>query len=374
VVDNRVSDSNMSDLRYIRVPNVFLAIDQLREYILSTTHPLVVRVTGSVGKTTTVAMIQSILSRQFECGRIYSKRLTPLNLSSWIVNYLEPSHQVLCLEYSMYRHHHIEALTHILKPSVGLILNIKRVHLGVAGINTLLDIRDAKRSLVDNSEIAIINADDSLIASLKRKRDLTFSFTDDNADAFIESDSDVVSMRLNFTGQLVRFRPYVRTDLFYYQSLASALVTSFIGIPAEVIADTLNQFTPAENRIGWITILGEKFLFDGDVTFAGRILALAENRYSTSILLIAEFNFGEENVLLQVEDFSKVFDQFNEVRILDSHANREVLSHYRIRNCSLVSREQFLYEVSRFEFKVIHFGIYFRRYKGLGHLLTSIGV
>ena len=373
VVDGRVSDSDMHGLKYIRVQDVFLAIDQLREHVLSTANPLVVGVTGSVGKTTTASMIQSILSMRFECGRVYSKRLTPLNLSSWIVNYLDPSHQVLCLEYSMYRPNHIEVLTRILKPRIGVLLNIKRVHLGVSGINTLLDILAAKRSLVDKAETAILNADDPLAVSLKRRGDLTFSFTDHNADAFIESDSDVVSMRLNFTGQSIRFEPYVRTDLFYYQFLASALTASFLGVSAEAIFEVLNQFRPAENRIGWITLRGEKFLFDGDVTHAGRMSALAENRYSTSILLIAEFNFGEENVSLQIEDFSRVFGLFSEVRVLDNQVNQEVLSHYRIRNCLLVPREQLLYGVSSFDFKVIHFGTYFRKYKDLDPLLASTG-
>ena len=373
VVDGRVSDSDMHGLKYIRVRDVFLAIDQLREHVLSTINPLVVGVTGSVGKTTTAAMIQSILSRRFECGRVYSKRLTPLNLSSWIANYLDPSHQVLCLEYSMYRPHHIEVLTRILKPRVGILLNIKRVHLGVSGINTLLDIMVAKRPLVEKAETAILNADDPLVLSLKRSRDLTFSLTDPNVDAFVESDGDEVSMRLNFTGQSIRFRPYVRTDLFYYQSLASALVASFLDVSLEVVSDALNQFKPAENRIGWITLRGEKFLFDGDVTHAGRMSALAENRYSTSILLIAEFNFGEENVSLQVEDLSLIFSQFSKVRVLDNQVNQEMLSRYHIKNCLLVPREQFLYGVSRFEFKVIHFGTYFRRYKDLDRLSTFLG-
>jgi len=372
VVDSRVPDSDMHGLKYLRVRDVFLAINQLREYVLSILNPLVVGVTGSVGKTTTAAMIQSILSRRFECGRIYSKRLTPLNLSSWIVNYMDPLHEVLCLEYSMYRPHHIEVLARILKPRVGVLLNIKRVHLGVSGINTLLDIRDAKRSLVEKAEKAVLNADDPLALSLKRREDFTFSLTDPNADAFLESDSREAIMRLNFTNQSIQFRPYVRTDLFYYQSLASALVASFLGVTAEVISEALNQFRPAENRIKWVTLQGETFLFDGDVTHASRMSALAENRYSTSILLIAEFNFGEENVPLQVEDLSEMFGRFSEVRVLNNEVNQEAFSRYRIRNYLLVPREQFLYGVSRFEFKVIHFGTYFRKYKDLDRLLTFI--
>lgn len=373
VVDGRVSDDITHGLKYIRVRDVFIAIDQLREYVLSTADPLVVGVTGSVGKTTTAAMIQDVLSRQFECERVYSKRLTPLNLSSWIVNYLSLSCQVLCLEYSMYRPHHIEVLTQILKPHIGILLNIKKVHLGVSGIDTLLDILAAKRPLVEKTETAILNADDPLVVSLKRRGDLTFSLTDHNADAFLENDGQEALMRLNFSGQSIRFSPYVRTKLFYYQSLASALVASSLGVPAEIVSETLNQFKPAENRIGWTTLQGKTFLFDGDVTHAGRMSALADNQYSTSILLIAEFDFGEENVSLQAEDLSGVFDQFSAVRVLDSQVNQEVLSRYRIRNCSLVSKEQFLHGVSSFEFKVIHFGTYFRRHKDWDHLPTFLG-
>lgn len=102
--------------------------------------------------------------------------------------------------------------------------------------------------------------------------------------------------------------------------------------------------------------------------------ALAENRYSTSLLLIAEFNFGEENVSLQADDLSEVFGRFSEMRVLDNQVNQEALSRYRIRNYSLVSKEQFLYDVSRFEFRVIHFGTYFRRYKDLDYLASFIGV
>lgn len=269
VVDSRVSDSDMHGLKYIRVRDVFIAIDRLREHVLSTINPIVVGVTGSIGKTTTAAMIQSILSRRFECGRVYSKRLTPLTLSSWIVNYLDPSHQVLSLEYSMYRPHHIEVLTRILRPDVGVLLNIKRVHLGVTGINTLFDILAAKRPLVEKAEKAMLNADDPLILSLKRKEDFTFSLTDPNTDAFLESDGDEALVRLNLTSQSIRFRPYIRTDLFYYQSLASALATSFLGVSAEDISDALDHFRPAEDRIKWINVMGENFLFDGDVTHAG---------------------------------------------------------------------------------------------------------
>jgi hypothetical protein len=76
---------------------------------------------------------------------------------------------------------------------------------------------------------------------------------------------------------------------------------------------------------------------------------------------------------LQTEDFSLVFGLFSEVRILDNQVNQEVLSRYRIRNYLLVPREHLFYSISSFEFKVIHFGTYFRKYKNLNHLFISTG-
>src|SRR3989344_4265873 len=88
VVDKRVSDNQLTTSRYIRVDNVYDAIDRIRQHVLSKINPQVVGVTGSVGKTTTTSLIQNVIERKFGCGRIYSKRLTPLTLSSWLANFL----------------------------------------------------------------------------------------------------------------------------------------------------------------------------------------------------------------------------------------------------------------------------------------------
>jgi UDP-N-acetylmuramyl pentapeptide synthase len=373
VVDDRVPETARNGLRYIRVTNVFRAIEQIREHTLSLFKPIVVGVTGSVGKTTTVALIQSVLSSRLECGRVYSKRITPLILSSWLANYLNPSHQVLALEYSMYRPHHISTLADILKPNIAVLMNVKEVYLGVAGVNTLHDILSSKAPLVERAETSVLNADDHLVASLKRKGDYTFSLTLKDADAFVEHEGNKMNIRLNLTGEVIGFRPYLKTNLFCYQAMAAALVGAHLGISGEEISEALNQFRPAENRIGWITLKGEHVLFDGDVSSAGRMSALAENRYASPILLVASFDFGEEDVTLQIDYFSEVFGRFNEVRILDIEENRLMLSRYGFRNCNLVPREQFLDNMSNFDFRVLHFGTYFRRHKDMGHLFVLIG-
>ena len=373
VADYRVSDEQLLNCRYVRVGDIYQAIKIIREYVISSVNPKVVGVTGSVGKTTATSLIESVLSRKFHCGRIYSKRLTPLTLSSWLINFLESNHQILTLEYSMYRKDHIGLLAQMLKPNIAVFLNIERVHLGVDGINTLCDIQEAKSVLIDKSEIGILNADNPLILDLKRKNDLVFSCKDPKADAFIRSDGDVVYLNLNYVNQIIPFNSlYIKTRLFYYQAAATGLVSSLLGIPTSDIYETITNFVPAENRIKWTKAFGEDILFDGDVTISGRLFALANNDYKTSLLLIHSFDFGEENVSLQVDDFNQAFSFFNEVRILDTNENRDIVSKYSFKNIFFFTKSKFLKNISNYQFKVFHFGTYYRKHKDLQYLFNFL--
>lgn len=372
VADSRVSNEQLQNCRYIRVKNICVAIDAFREYVVSSIKPMVVGVTGSVGKTTCTALMENVLSQKFSCVRIYSKRLTPLTLSSWLANFLLPSHQFVVLEYSMYRKHHIGDLMQLLKPNIGVFLNLKRMHLGVRGINTVRDILDSKAELVNKSDVGILNADDSLIISLKRKNDLVFSCENPKADAFVRSDDSTAYLHLNYASQVIPFVPYVKTKLFYYQVAAASLVGNELGISTDQISCAINSFVPAENRIQWIKISGEDILFDGDVTISSRFSALAENDYKTSVLIIHSFDFGEENVFLQTDDFNQTFSSFDEVRILDTCENRDVVSKYSFENILFSSKKNLFENLNCYQFKVLHFGTYYRKHRDLEYLLDFL--
>lgn len=372
LVDNRVSNERLQGARYVRVGDVYKAIDEIRHHVVSRVNPKVVGVTGSVGKTTGVSLIECVLKKKFGCGRIYSKRLTPLTLSSWLVNFLWPSHEILVLEYSMYRKDHVDKLTDLLKPQIGVFLNVKNMHLGVRGIDTLFDIQEGKAALLKKSDINLLNADDKLVEAFKRKGDLRFSLVDPKADAFVKNEGDNMVLILNYTGQVIRFVPYIKTNLFYHQVAAAGLLGGMLGISPELVGVAIKEFRPAEHRIQWVSIFGEQVLFDGDVTMSGRMMALTEHQYSSSILFIHSFDFGEENVEIQVEDFSSIFSKFNEVRVLDNETNRAIVSQYSFKNLSLVQKRMFLHGLSDFDFKVFHFGTYFRKHRDLGHLMTFI--
>ena len=352
--------------------NIYQAIDRLRQHVVLQVNPRVIGITGSVGKTTCTALIQSVVDKKFNCGRIYSKRLTPLTLSSWLVNFLELSHQILALEYSMYRKYHIDMLTNLLRPEISVFLNVKRAHLGVQGINTFEDIVDGKRALVEKSQISILNLDDQYVSKLRRSGDLGFSLVDSMADAYISTKDGNVNLFLNYTNQVIRFVPYVKTSLFYHQVCAVSLIASYLGLSSELIKLGLEEFSPAEQRISWIDVRGEKVLFDGDVTSGARVMSLAEHHYASSVLLIHSLDFGGQNIDTQIDDVTNVLSRFDEVRILNTRENRAIVSKYGWKNLWIVSKRNFLVNLSDFEFKVLHFGIYFRKHKDLSYLINFL--
>lgn len=103
------------------------------------------------------------------------------------------------------------------------------------------------------------------------------------------------------------------------------------------------------------------------------MMSLSEHHYSSSVLLIYSFDFGEENVDLQIEDLTQIFSRFTEVRVLDSDENRILVSKYSLRNLLFAKKEDFSSRLSKFEFRVLHFGTYFRKYKDLSFLTQFFG-
>lgn len=79
--------------RSILVPHVANFLERLHHYVITIVAPVVVGVTGSVGKTTCTVLCEDIFSQYGKTLRIYAKRITPLSLFEMVINRLEVEHQ-----------------------------------------------------------------------------------------------------------------------------------------------------------------------------------------------------------------------------------------------------------------------------------------
>lgn len=377
LVDGRVTADLAADtlagVPHIRVPDVHAAIEALRAWVVGTVRPTVVGVTGSVGKTTTVALIQEMLSRLEPCARAYSKRLTPLTLASCLINGLRPEHRFLALEYAMHRRHHVRELAGLIPPDCGLLLNLRADHKGMGGITSLDEIVQAKVPLLEAASTRFVNGDEPRLSEYRGPGYHTFSLRDPGADAFVETDAeggDRARLHLRGLDRPLSFRPYVRTHLFYYQAAGAALVAHVLGVPPESVLEALEGFVPAEERIRWVSMAGRPVLLDGEVTSSDRLLELSRHHYDNSLLLVHALDVGDADLDSQTATLSDLLHGFDEVRFLDTDGNRAVAEH---RGMRLTSPREWREGIETFDFVVLHSGGYWREHQGLEGL-RELGV
>ncbi|MDY5786091.1 UDP-N-acetylmuramoyl-tripeptide--D-alanyl-D-alanine ligase [Corynebacterium sp.] len=209
-------------------------------------------VTGSAGKTSTKDLIAAVLSASGETVAPPGSFNNEIGHPYTVLRCTE-STDFLVAEMSARGIGHIAHLARIAPPKVGVVLNVGSAHLGEFGSRD--NIARAKGELVealpsaDEGGIAILNADDDLVAGMRsrtRARVVTFSVSSRAADYFasgIELD-DVA--RATFTlhipgGQSQR----VRLNVFGAHQVSNALAAAAVGVesglPLDLVADALNN-------------------------------------------------------------------------------------------------------------------------------------
>ena len=206
VIENDMEEICPSDMKYISVDNIRNFINSLYEYVLNNNSSKVISVTGSVGKTTMVGLLENVLKQKYNVLRIYSKRITPINLQANIINFLTNDIDFIVLENSIYYRDHVKILSTMLKPYICGILNIESSHLGVEKLNSVEDICVFKSEIMRYAKYAFLNADDDYLKNIKIVDgkvyfDSNYLFDNDNLSInYLSSDSIKVNLDKNISG------------------------------------------------------------------------------------------------------------------------------------------------------------------------------
>ncbi len=153
----------------IRVEDTLIALGDLAAYYRGKFDPMLVGVTGSVGKTTTKEMIAAVAAARGpvlkNAGNFNNEIGLPLTLFE-----LARKHKTAVVEMAMRGPGQIAYLGRIAKPSIGVITNIHMTHIELLG--SMEAIADAKGELLDFLPVdgaAILNADDAYFDYLSRR-------------------------------------------------------------------------------------------------------------------------------------------------------------------------------------------------------------
>jgi UDP-N-acetylmuramoyl-tripeptide--D-alanyl-D-alanine ligase len=250
VVSRKVESRRLA----IRVDDTLLALGDLAAFYRSKFAPVVVGVTGSVGKTTTKEMIAAVAAANGHvlksAGNFNNEIGVPLTLFE-----LSRKHKTAVIEMAMRGPGQIDYLARIARPSIGVITNIHMSHIELLG--SLDAIADAKGELLDSlpsDGAAILNADDDYFDYLRRRSNTrVISFGESES-----ADVRAVSAGLDAKG-CCAFEVRTPTGSFDVRipvpgehnikdALAAIAVGEVLGICHENMREALAGYSPPEKR------------------------------------------------------------------------------------------------------------------------------
>ena len=262
-----VSRPCASSLPQLQVADTRLALGQLGAFWRQQFSLPVVAITGSNGKTTVRAMIESILST---CGRVLS---TQGNLNNDIglpltLARLGPEDQYAVLEMGANHHGEIDYLAGLAQPSIAVVTNAGPAHL--EGFGDMEGVARAKGELfarLDAGATAVINADD-VFAPLWRSlashcRIVEFGL---DADAAVTAgwtgDTRGSEVRLRAPQGEIEFRLPLPGRHNVMNALAASAVSLAAGADLAAVRHGLESLSPVAGRFNIHSLPGDITLVD----------------------------------------------------------------------------------------------------------------
>lgn len=166
-----VSEYQVGNCPCIVTDNTRLALLKIAKYYRKKFSPILVGVTGSVGKTTTKEMISLVLSEKYNTLKTQGNLNNEIGLPKTLFN-LTSEHKAAVIEMGMNHFGEIERLTDTARPTMAVITNIGFSH--VENLGSQEGILKAKleilKGMSENAPL-ITNGDDKFLAPLKNSLD-----------------------------------------------------------------------------------------------------------------------------------------------------------------------------------------------------------
>lgn len=346
--------------KYIVIKDTNDAINKLFEYRKRKSNYKVVAVTGSVGKTTSVGLIESVLVQKYKVLRIYSKRITPIILKAYIINFLNENIDYVVLENSIYYHDHVKVLCELLPPDISCMLNISSSHLGVEDLKTLDDICIYKAEILKNTHVGIINKDDEYLSRLSLYNNGIFYNGKFLFNSNIESlklvslDNTKTSGNELIINEKTKVKPFILSNLSKIQYITAYEVGILTGLTPEEIEVGLNSYYPVEHRLEEKKAFHKDIIFDGDITGYERMQELSDLEYDKAYLVLRKVGSSEDPK--RISKITEFFPKFAKVFIFDDIDYLEEIKNAN--NVEIVNNHKFMADLDGMI--IYHYSGYYR--------------
>jgi UDP-N-acetylmuramoyl-tripeptide--D-alanyl-D-alanine ligase len=247
-----------TDERFTLVPDVLKALQELAREHRRTLDIPVVGITGTNGKTTTKELVHAVLGADRPVlateGNLNNHIGVPLTLLK-----LKPEHRIAIIEMGASKPGDIAELCAIAEPTHGLITNIGKAHLeGFGGLEGVVRTKtELYQWLRTHGGTAFVHGDDPLLmeksAGLPRVTYGTTEGLDARGNA-VKSEGPCMELVFD-DDQREHGLHHIATRLIgdynAPNALAAVCIGRHFGVPGEVIAKALSDYTPSNNRSQW---------------------------------------------------------------------------------------------------------------------------
>ena len=286
--------------------NIIL-VDNSLEFIMAAakqkrkTIPVpLIAITGSVGKTSTRAIITDVMEKKYTTLSTIGNENARIGMSLRILNY--QNEECIVLEMGMNHAGEISELTDIARPDVAVITNIGTSHIGNLGSRE--NILKAKLEILEGlSGPVIINNDNDLLHDWAKKHEyapiITFGIHEKSDYQATNVNYDKLGSSYELKGDLVKIP--VIGDAFIYNSLVAFIIGDLFGITHEEVKQVLSNLKTEPHRMEFIdsngfTIIDDAYNASFDsISYALDVLSHLEGRKIVVLGDIFELgNYGEE--------------------------------------------------------------------------------
>lgn len=257
--------------------------------LIQTKKPIVIGVTGSVGKTSTKLAIAQVLGAKYKVlaheGNYNSEIGLPLSIFelevpkritnplAWAKIFRQVKkrarhfdYQVMVLEMGADQPGDIQKFMGYIKPDIGIVTEIRAAHL--EEFKTVEAILKEKLALAYGSKLALINADSpklvESLASIGKKVPVQTYGTHrgDHRLRVIKRSVDGILVQVEIAGQRYPFNAQVVAEHSLYALAAAAAVGEIYKLKPKQIVDNLAQIRPTKGRMNPLPGLNGSLILD----------------------------------------------------------------------------------------------------------------
>ena len=258
----------------IYVEDAQIALDRLIEYKYGIIKPIVIAITGSVGKTSTRDIMANILSQKFKVFRneknFNERRGLPLNAIN-----IPYDTEIAVLEMGMDCLGEISELSTLFKPDFAVITNIGISHIEKLGSKE--NILKAKLEIINGIKdkgFLVLNADDEYLGNYaKEQKDnmfrtfkmLTYALNNDKSDIvgkLVQIDNDSMSATIKYEDKIFKIDTNLRGKHNIYNMLPGILIGLQLGMNEKEIQKGVEKIPLTERRMDRFTTTNNMTVYD----------------------------------------------------------------------------------------------------------------